>query len=326
MTPSSTPDTKAIVTRSNTRVLIAYTQAVRARHGNMGSFIRLAIDETNAANRDSGASPKLDMARIVEVNYTESGSHFTDLARFESTTDGVIDNVHALRNTHQADVMVLLINDPGFCGLASAIGATAATAFATVHHDCATGNFSFGHEIAHLQGARHDTDPGTAPFAFGHGFFFAPGGWRTIMGQFRPGVTRIRRWSTPNRTWGGVATGTAATNDVARAISLSNRDVAAFRLGPLNMFGPITVFKGNTGHWSTEASSTPGPVSYRWLTSTNGSTFSFTGNTSTSYGQTMHVDTWIRVEATSDGQTLVNTRRIRVPNLCGGGFFRIPIC
>ena len=57
-------------------------------------------------------------------------------------------------------------------------------AYAVVGQNCATGYYSFGHEIGHLQGARHnpEADGLTLPFAYGHGFQnnVAPR-WRTIM-------------------------------------------------------------------------------------------------------------------------------------------------
>ncbi|HZG54421.1 MAG TPA: zinc-dependent metalloprotease family protein [Pyrinomonadaceae bacterium] len=68
--------------------------------------------------------------------------------------------VHELRDTHKADVCVLLIDSPLACGKADKIFATEDRAFAVVHYSCATGNYSFGHEIGHLQGASHNKELG----------------------------------------------------------------------------------------------------------------------------------------------------------------------
>ncbi|QDI05897.1 hypothetical protein E4A48_12455 [Xanthomonas cerealis pv. cerealis] len=45
--------------------------------------------------------------------------------------------------------------------------ACAATGFAAMSWDCATGDYSCAHEIGHLQSARHvmATDSGTSPYA-----------------------------------------------------------------------------------------------------------------------------------------------------------------
>jgi hypothetical protein len=68
----------------------------------------------------------------------------------------------------------MIINQSDYCGLADAIMANASTAFAIVHYDCATGYYSFAHELGHLQGARHDpaNDPTNTPPCgpYGHGF------------------------------------------------------------------------------------------------------------------------------------------------------------
>jgi hypothetical protein len=152
------------------------------------------------------------------------------------TSDGFMDEVHAQRDSLRADVVVLMINNGDFCGRAEAIHATAANAFAVVYWDCATGYYSFGHEIAHLVGARHDrdNDSTTTPYAWGHGFRHkvAGAGWRTIMGYNCPSnqcAPRLQYWSSPLTTWGGLAMGTAAQEDNHRVWNERAAAVAAFR-------------------------------------------------------------------------------------------------
>jgi hypothetical protein len=47
-----------------------------------------------------------------------------------------MDNIHSLRNQNTADVAMIVLNNSTSCGLASAIGATATTAFASVSRTC----------------------------------------------------------------------------------------------------------------------------------------------------------------------------------------------
>ena len=249
----------APATTLNYKVLVAYTPAAAAAAGNIGLLINTAISETNSAYSNSGITPRVQLAHSVQVSYTESGSHDTDLTRFRGTADGYMDNVHALRNQYRADVMVLLINNTSLCGLASAIPATATTAFATVHYDCATGNYSFGHEIGHLQGARHDNDSGGPSYA--HGYYYSPGAWRTIMAVLRTGVTRIQRFSTPNRTWNGVPTGTSASNDNVRRINETASTVANFRLDPVTAF---LTRSANLATVTAHPSGGTGSYTYQW--------------------------------------------------------------
>jgi len=101
-----------------------------------------------------------------------------------------------------------------------------------VYHDCATGYYSFAHEIGHLQGARHNPehDSTDKPFAYGHGYFNKAKKWRTIMSYNCPGGC-VRRpfFSNPDIEFGGDPTGTAATHDNARVINQTAARVAGFK-------------------------------------------------------------------------------------------------
>ncbi len=228
--PKSAPD--AILAISTIRVLVAYTPAARTASGDITGLISLAVAETNQGYVNSGVEISMVRAVSTQVTYTESGSFSTDLARFRGTTDGYMDSIHSTRNTYTADVGVLLINNSSSCGLASGIGSTASTAFASAHWSCATGYYSFGHEVGHLQSARHDpaNDPTTTPYAYGHGYQYATGGWRTIMAYAcSSGCTRLNYWSNPGKTYGGVPMGTTTKSHNQRVLQNTKAAMAAFR-------------------------------------------------------------------------------------------------
>jgi hypothetical protein len=181
---------------------------------------------------------RVRLVGTMSVSYNESGRSYPTIvdSHLAPTSDGFMDNVHTQRNTVRADVVVLIVNQPQYCGMANSIGAVATSAFVAVHYDCATGYYSFAHEVGHLLGARHDpaTDSTTTPFAYGHGFRHSAssGGWRTIMGYACPGGTcapRLQYWSSPLSTWSGLAMGTAATSDNRRVWNERAATVAAFR-------------------------------------------------------------------------------------------------
>jgi len=216
-------------------VLVAYTGAAETAKGgaaSMSAMIQLAIDETNQSYQNSHINARLHLAHVDKVTYSETGkSYDTLVAELSGTSDGFMDGVHALRNTYAADVVVLIVNQSDYCGMADAIRATADTAFATVHYDCATGYYSFGHEIGHLQGARHNTeaDSSTTPFTYGHGFHKASD-WRTVMAyNCSPSCSRLQYWSSPSVSYGGTAMGTVAGEDNARVLSTTSTAVATFR-------------------------------------------------------------------------------------------------
>ncbi len=221
---------------STVNVLVVYTAAAAAATSNISSLIQLAVDETNTSYVNSGININMVRVHTAQVTYNESGRTFSQhVASLRGTTDGSMDNVHTLRNTYGADVVVLVVNDSEACGIASTIKATATTAFAVAHYSCITGYYSFGHEVGHLQGARHDrfVDGSTTPYAYGHGYIPSTKNWRTVMayGNNCSNCTRIQWWSNPLKTYPvtGQVMGTAAYEDNARVLNLTAPTVAAFR-------------------------------------------------------------------------------------------------
>ena len=71
-----------------------------------------------------------------------------------------MDNVHVMRDTYGADAAVLIVNNSGSCGIAYVMQGVntsfASYAFAVVSRTCATGYYSFGHELGHVMGSGHD--------------------------------------------------------------------------------------------------------------------------------------------------------------------------
>jgi len=187
----------------------------------MSALIQLAVDETNQSYVNSQVSPRYKLAFSYQVSYTEAG-YGTDLERFKGTADGYMDEVHTYRSEYTADMCAMIFNDPSLCGVAYTILADATTAFCLVHYDCGTGYFSFGHELGHLQGARHnpEVDPTTTPFPYGHGYLHCPAPvFRTIMAYPACSSTRVQYWANPNVLYGGVPMGTAAVSDDHRVLN-----------------------------------------------------------------------------------------------------------
>jgi hypothetical protein len=215
------------------RVMVHYTSAASSASGNISSLIDLAVAESNQGYTNSGVQITLQLATKAAVTYTESGNFTTDLSRYRGTSDGYMDSIHTTRNSVTADVGVILINNTSYCGLASGIGSTASTAFAAVYWGCATGYYSFAHEIGHLQSARHDpaNDPTNSPYAYGHGYQYTGSPkWRTIMAyDCSGGCPRLNYWSSPLKTYNGQPMGTTTRHDNARVLNNTRATVAAFR-------------------------------------------------------------------------------------------------
>jgi peptidyl-Asp metalloendopeptidase len=237
-------------TGSTIDVMVVYTAAARSAAGGasaMTSLINLAVSETNTSYSNSGITQRIRLVHKAEVSYTETGNISTDLGRLRSTTDGYMDNVHSLRNTYKADLVSLFVANGGsYCGIAylmtSVSTSFASSGFSVVDKDCATGYYSFGHELGHNMGARHDRyvdNTDGSPYNYNHGHYYTPGKWRTVMaynnGCSAVGVscTRIAYWSNPDKFYNGVATGVSSTAsnaaDNRRTLNNTAYTVANFR-------------------------------------------------------------------------------------------------
>ena len=270
---SSTSDDGSVID-----VLVLYTPDSKIGAGGttaaIESTIELAVAETNQAYQNSEVNQRLFLTHMAEVDYIEAGSSTTDLSHLRSPSDGVMDHVHALRDEYHADAVVLIVeNAGGFCGVAYLMSLPTtsfdASAFSVVARECATGNYTFGHELGHNMGLNHDwyVNTRTTPYPHSHGYvnddINAP--WRTMMaynskcrdqGFYCP---RLPYLSNPNVTRNeaamGVATGTSTDCDTYNpenppcdadnhlALNNTAATVDQFRISE-------TVWQGHNSNWN----------------------------------------------------------------------------
>ncbi len=238
-TSSTTTATAAADSAGTIDVLVVYSNQTAAAAGaSIGTQIQQAIDSANLAYANSGISTRLRLVHYGQTNYSESGDFYTDLNRLTSVGDGYMNDVDAAREAYGADLVSLFVENGQYCGLAW-VGPKASYAFSVVNRGCATGNLSFAHELAHNFGALHDpyVDPGTSPYAYGHGLVNPAGHWRTVMAYndacaaAGTSCTRIAYFSNPNLTYGSPASplGSTSVSNNARVLNDNAYAVANFR-------------------------------------------------------------------------------------------------
>lgn len=225
-------------------VLVVYTTAAKNANGGQAgidALIALGVSLANTAFTNSQINTQFRLVHTAELTYAESGNYNTDLSRLRGTSDGFMDEVHALRDVHKADLVALIEDDiGGACGVAYVMDSVSAGfagwAFSVIQDSCVS-SYTLAHELGHNMGSMHDRaegGTGAYPYSFGHK---ESGKFRTIMAYpCTPACTRINHYSNPAVRYQGTwATGIdytadpANSADNARAFTNALSTVANFR-------------------------------------------------------------------------------------------------
>ena len=221
-------------------VLCVYTSLARDAAGGFTALqarVQNGLDAATMAIAGSGiAATQMRMTAIAQIDYDEVSPSWNDhLPRLTNPSDGYLDSAQALRDQYQADVVVLIVDDPRFWG-GQAYYATfwPQSAFVVINwRGTGGGNLTLAHELGHTFGCAHDrahADAGVFPF--GYGYHFNAGGteYGTIMsyvGQVIP------YYSTPRLSYLGQPVGTPMSDaqpcNNARVIDIARWTVANFR-------------------------------------------------------------------------------------------------
>ena len=253
---SVVPDTTPVI-----RVLFLYTSSALAmmsypQETALKNEVYLYINDGNRSFDNSGINAHLEVAYIGHVSYNESSHTWSQsLNYFCNNNDGVMDEVHTLRDKYAADICMLMLNDSTHCGEAKTIKANSNTAFSIIwpkHIKCGW-RYSPIHEIGHLIGCRHNIaeDNSNNPYKYGHGFMHCDTitpytSWCTIMSyesSCYATTRRILNWSNPNIYHNGIATGSTTYENNARVWNERASTVSAFRTEDNNI--SLTVYDNN---------------------------------------------------------------------------------
>ena len=198
-------------------VLVVYPSFVRDLEGGyaaMLSLIDLDIATANEAYAASGVNLRVELAAAVEVDYDRflesrldrsgiSSSYWIDaVEHLTEPDDGQIDEVHALRDEHAADLVLLHMGGGRHDTFGDYVVGGIAWTMPEVSQDslerwgfavAMSGDGTFvAHELGHSMGLMHDRhrDTGNEPFPYSHGYRYE----HSPPNPDQPGETYPPRW------------------------------------------------------------------------------------------------------------------------------------
>ncbi len=203
----------------------------------MEARINLAIDETNTAFDLSGVQTQLYLAHAYRHESFNESSMLDDITSLQT---GNIAGIEEKREIYGADIVSMIVDDPLFCGTGY-LGPRIDKMYSIISWHCATGYFSFGHEIGHNLGLRHDRGSNSKCHSakFHYGYRDPQARFRTILANDcvanqcdnNPGggCTRIQRFSNDDAAhgWNGLPAGDSSNNN-ARKINNVKYKVAQY--------------------------------------------------------------------------------------------------
>ncbi len=203
-------------------VLIVYTTAAKNAAGGSAAIkaeIDQAISLANTGFNNSGIDLQFALAHHQEVTYSETNFDFsTALSRLQGKNDGYMDNVHSIRATYNADVVVLLCqhssNTLGIGYVMQQVGNYFKDWSFSVVARVAISGFTVHHEIGHNMGCAHDRANAsvTGAYSYSYGYQATDRSFRTVMAyNCVGGCPRVNYFSNPNVNYNGQPTGIVHT-------------------------------------------------------------------------------------------------------------------
>jgi hypothetical protein len=273
-------------------VMVAYTPAAKtwanANEGGISNVINQLMAKAQLACDNSQTYITMRLVHAPEVAYTETANANTDLNCL-TYTDGVMDDVHALRTTYGADLVVLLElteSTGGIGWLLNTASGLPSYGFSITRVQQASWTYTTIHEIGHNMGCGHHKLQNTQP---GPGLYTYSAGWRWIYNTtyycdlmtytagsyFADGITheRVAYFSDPAISLNGIPTGHATDGNNALTLRQVKHTVAAYRATVVNavatpQFSPVS---GTSFSSSIQVSITCSTASATIRYTTNGS-------------------------------------------------------
>ena len=202
-------------------VMFYYTADFQAITSDIPGYIDQVLAETNQGYANSEVPITVTRFCIEAATIND----IQDTGNFLRAFYNMKSSRTALRNT--ADAAALLAVDFNSCGVALTNTVWSGNTLSICQKSCALGYYSFGHELAHNMGAKHNIEQHTnSLYAYGHGHLIEQGeassGFRTILGYTATGhKTRVNYYSNPNQIYppSGTPLGKEGVSDNVRLLT-----------------------------------------------------------------------------------------------------------
>lgn len=222
-------------------ILVAYTPRASNRIWNMDATLDLALAESNEGLENSEIDAHIRMLDSMPAANIDDTGTYGDI--FDQAF--VDQQIASRRAAIGADLVVLIVDNDEWCGMAPYKRVKDEHAVVIVHWDCVTGTYSFAHEIGHAVGTGHNVFDEDNPIAdYGHGRqvygYDVPDPYRSVMAYNKDGynLDRINVWSNPDIMIEGRPFGSESQMDNARIWRENINRIAGLRSAVLNP-GPM---------------------------------------------------------------------------------------
>ena len=188
-------------------LLVVYTTEAKNNNSlnDINAYIQANVDIMNQCLENSGAFPRIQVVHTEELVYDDPNYNQLSLMRLLNPNDGYLDEVHTLRNTYRADLVVMFALCQN-CGGTAACNLpngnqyilTESGGFAILGSDWPVGDeWGMAHELAHTMGCGHNRDaenngPGDPvncryySYSYGYDFQGDGGQWYSTIMSYGP--------------------------------------------------------------------------------------------------------------------------------------------